>query len=267
MKRVRLDALLVARGLAVSRSQAQALILAGQVRVGDDARTKAGDLVPEDADVSVATPPRFVSRGGEKLDHALMAFDIDVAGLVAADLGASTGGFTDCLLQRGAAKVYAVDVGYGQLNYRLRQDPRVVVMDRTNARYLASLPDAVDLVVVDCSFISLTRILPAALRVMHPDGAAVALIKPQFEAGRGAVGRGGVVRDPATHRAVLESVLRMAAGAGLRLLGLTASPLIGPAGNIEFLAWWRRDVATDDATLAAMVAAVMREIPGRGGAE
>lgn len=264
-KRIRLDALVAARGLTESRSQAAALILAGRVRVGDVAPTyptKAGDLVPEDAVVSLVVPPRFVSRGGEKLDHALTAFALDVAGVVAADLGASTGGFTDCLLQHGAARVYAVDVGYGQLDYRLRVDPRVVVMDRTNARHLESLPEAVDAVVMDCSFISLALILPAAVRVAKTDAALVALVKPQFEAGKAAVGRGGVVRDPETHRAVLQSVVRAAAEAGLRLHGLVASPLRGPAGNVEFLGHWRRGAATDADSVKAMIAWALHEASG-----
>jgi len=265
VKRTRLDALLVTRGLAESRSQAGALILAGRVRMGDTTPTKAGTPVPEDADVSLILPPRFVSRGGEKLDHALTAFALDVAGFVAADLGASTGGFTDCLLQRGASRVYAVDVGYGELHYRLRQDPRVVVMDRTNARYLESLPEPAQIAVMDLSFISLALVLPAALRVTAPDAAVVALIKPQFEAGRGAVGRGGVVRDPETHRAVLQSVTNAARALGLRLHGLTASPLKGPAGNIEFLGYWRRgepaDADTDAETdiTGAMIAWALDE--------
>ncbi len=266
IKRVRLDALVAARGLVESRSKAAALILAGRVRVGEanpTYPTKAGELVPEDTAVSLVAPPRFVSRGGEKLDHALDTFALDVTGAVCADLGASTGGFTDCLLQRGAARVYAVDVGYGQLDYRLRVDPRVVVMDRTNARYLASLPEAVGTVVMDCSFISLALILPAAMRVAAADAAFVALIKPQFEAGRGAVGRGGVVRDPETHRAVLQSVVQSAEGAGLQLRGLTASPLRGPAGNVEFLGYWRRGAATDAADVKAMVAWALDAVSGK----
>ena len=265
-KRVRLDALVAARGLTESRSQAAALILAGRVRVGHDNPTyptKAGELVSEDVVMSLVAPPRFVSRGGEKLEHALATFALDVTGAVCADLGASTGGFTDCLLQHGATRVYAVDVGYGELNYRLRVDPRVVVMDRTNARYLETLPETVSVVVMDCSFISLALILPAAIRIAVDDAAFVALIKPQFEAGRGMVGRGGVVRDPETHRAVLQSVVQSAAGVGLHLSGLTASPLRGPAGNVEFLGYWRKGAATDAADVKAMVAWALDAVSGK----
>jgi 23S rRNA (cytidine1920-2'-O)/16S rRNA (cytidine1409-2'-O)-methyltransferase len=263
VRRVRLDQLLVDRALAPSRSQAQALIMAGQVRIGTEAPTKAGHLVPESAEVRVIASPRFVSRGGEKLDHALSAFQIDVAGLICADFGASTGGFTDCLLQRGAARVYAIDVGYGQLDYRIRQDPHVVVMDRTNARFVATLPEPVALVVIDVSFISLALVLPNAMAVMGPPGRIVALIKPQFEAGKGAVGRGGVVRDPETHRAVLQSVASAAANLGLRLDGLTASPLRGPAGNVEFLGLWSREAPATTEETSARVAAALADVPGR----
>jgi 23S rRNA (cytidine1920-2'-O)/16S rRNA (cytidine1409-2'-O)-methyltransferase len=262
-KRVRLDQLLVDRGLVESRSQAQALILAGNVRVGDTPVTKAGTLVPLDSAVTLAGQRRFVSRGGEKLAHALAALQIDVTDLVCADFGASTGGFTDCLLQAGAAHVYAVDVGYGQLDYRLQQDPRVIVMDRTNARHLESLPEPIALVVMDVSFISLALVLPAALRVLAPDGRIVALVKPQFEAGKEAIGKGGVVRDVHVHRAVLQSVTVAAAALGLRLDGLTASPLRGPAGNVEFLAVWSAGAPLDADEIAAQVAAALAMVPGR----
>ena len=260
--RVRLDQLLVERGLAASRAQAQALIMAGQVRVGDASATKAGTPVAPDSAIAVTGRRRFVSRGGEKLAHALDAFAIDPAGCVCADLGASTGGFTDCLLQRGAARVYAVDVGYGQLDYRLRQEPRVVVMERTNARYLASLPEPVALVVIDVSFIALALVLPAALRLLAPEGRIVALVKPQFEAGKEAIGKGGVVRDKAVHLAVLQSVTAAAAALGLRLDGLTASPLRGPAGNIEFLAAWQRGAPPDELTVGRLIAAALATAPG-----
>jgi 23S rRNA (cytidine1920-2'-O)/16S rRNA (cytidine1409-2'-O)-methyltransferase len=262
-KRVRLDQLLVARGLAESRSQAQALILTGNVRVADTPVTKAGTLVPESSAVTLTGQRRFVSRGGEKLAHALAAFQIDVTGLVCADFGASTGGFTDCLLHHGAARSYAIDVGYGQLDYRLQQDPRVIVMDRTNARHVASLPEPVALVVIDVSFISLALVLPAALRVLAPEGRIVALVKPQFEAGKEAIGKGGVVRDEDVHRAVLQSVTVAAAALGLRLDGLTASPLRGPAGNIEFLATWSRGTPTDTAHVARMIDDALAAAPGR----
>lgn len=240
-KRIRADELLVERQLAENRSRARALIMAGRVRSGDHLIEKAGQQLPPEAELTVVEPARFVSRGGEKLDHALDAFQIDVTGLVCADFGASTGGFTDVLLQRGAAKVYAIDVGYGQLDYRLRQDSRVVVLERTNVRYLESLPEPVNLVVVDVSFISLRLILPAALRLLKPEGRVVALIKPQFEAGREQVGKGGVVRDRKVHRAVLERVLVEAEKLGFTPSGLTRSPITGPAGNVEFLALLERE--------------------------
>ena len=262
-RRVRLDQLLVDRKLAESRSRAQALILAGQVRIGTTTVTKAGELVAAQAEVAVIAPPRFVSRGGEKLDHALAVFDLNVVGCICADFGASTGGFTDCLLQHGAARVYAIDVGYGQLDYRIRQDTRVVVMDRTNVRFVSALPDRVSLAVIDVSFISLALVLPSAIAVSEPTGHIVALIKPQFEAGKGAVGRGGVVRDPETHRAVLQSVASTAASLGLRLGGLTASPLRGPAGNVEFLAVWSLGEPLGADETAAQIAGALETVPGR----
>ncbi len=237
--RVRLDQLLVERGLADSRTRAQALLLAGRVKVGtgDGARTdrKAGDLVDPGLDVSVAAPLPYVSRGGEKLAGALEAFAIDPAGLVCLDVGASTGGFTDALLQRGARRVHAVDVGRGQLAEVLRRDPRVVSRERTNARDLgpALLGEAVSLAVIDVSFISLRLVLPAVVACLAPGGRVVALVKPQFEAGRGRA-PGGVVRDAAVHREVLRGALEHARAAGLVPLGLAASPLVGPAGNREF---------------------------------
>ena len=234
----RLDLLLVERGLAESRAQAQRLIRAGLVRVAGQVADKPGTLVVTSAGVALQARPRFVSRGGEKLEAALARFGLDVAGWVVADVGASTGGFTDCLLQRGAGRVYAIDVGYGQLDWRLRNDPRVVVMERTNARYLESLPELVDLVTGDVAFISLDLILPPAMGWLRPGGQVVALIKPQFEAGRREVGKGGVVRDPGVHQRVLERVLGSAAELGLGLRGLMPSPLRGPAGNVEFLGWW-----------------------------
>jgi 23S rRNA (cytidine1920-2'-O)/16S rRNA (cytidine1409-2'-O)-methyltransferase len=237
--KVRLDQLLVARGLAESRERARRLIMAGQVRVAGQLVDRPASPVAEDAPLEVLAPPPYVSRGGEKLAAALARFRLGVRGCVCADLGASTGGFTDCLLQGGAARVYAVDVGYGVLDARLRGDPRVVVLERTNARYLTSLPEPIDLVTADVAFISLSLVLAPALQLLRPEGRIVALIKPQFEAGRGQVGKGGVVRDPAIHRAVLERVLAWAQEHGLQLLGLMLSPLRGPAGNREFLAAWR----------------------------
>jgi 23S rRNA (cytidine1920-2'-O)/16S rRNA (cytidine1409-2'-O)-methyltransferase len=241
--RQRLDVLLVERGLTESRAQAQRLIRAGSVRVVGQVADKPGVQVATDVEITLQSRPRFVSRGGEKLEAALVRFDLDVAGVVAADVGASTGGFTDCLLQRGACRIYAIDVGYGQLAWQLRNDPRVIVMERTNARHLHSLPEMVGLVTADVSFISLGLILPMAVRWLRPGGQVVTLIKPQFEAGRREVGKGGVVRDPAVHRRVLERVLDIAAGLDLGLRGLMPSPLRGPAGNVEFLGWWELGVA------------------------
>lgn len=236
--RERLDVLLVTRELAQSRAQAHRLIRAGLVRVDGQLVDKPGTPVLPDAKITLEARPRFASRGGEKLEAALTGFELSVSGWVVADVGASTGGFTDCLLQRGAHRVYAIDVGYGQLDWRLRNDERVVVMERTNARYLESLSEPVDLVTVDVSFISLGLILPAAMQWLRQNGQVIALIKPQFEAGRREVGKGGVVRDPMVHRAVLERVLETAEELGLGLRGLMASPLRGPAGNVEFLGWW-----------------------------
>jgi len=233
--RERLDEALVARGLAESRSQARALVMAGAVRVGGRVVDKPGMPLPEGL-LEVTGGGRFVSRGGEKLQRALDRFLVAPTGWVCADLGASTGGFTDCLLQAGAARVYAVDVGRGQIHWRLRQDPRVVTIERQNARYLESLPEPVALVVVDVSFISLALIFPTMRRLLAPAGQALTLVKPQFEAGRGAVGKGGVVRDPATHRSVLHQFLVDARREGFGTRGLIPSPLRGPAGNVEFLA-------------------------------
>jgi 23S rRNA (cytidine1920-2'-O)/16S rRNA (cytidine1409-2'-O)-methyltransferase len=237
-RKVRLDLLLVERGLVESRSLAQRLIRAGEVQVDGQLVDKPGADVPEDGNISLKAKPRFVSRGGEKLAAALERFPVSVAGQVAADIGASTGGFTDCLLQHGAAKVYAIDVGYGQLAWELRQDARVVVMERVNARYLATLPELVDVIVSDVSFISLRIIYATAVHWLKPGGTVISLIKPQFEAGRERVGKGGVVRDPAVHRQVLETVTASMADLGLGLRGLMLSPLRGPAGNVEFLGWW-----------------------------
>ena len=210
--------------------------MAGDVLVNGVAVTRAGSRVGDRDELTLKMPPRFVSRGGEKLEHALARFEVNVLGKVAADFGASTGGFSDCLLQRGASRIYAIDVGYGQLADRLRRDPRVVVMDRLNARTIEGLPEPVDVVTIDVSFIGLRLVLPAAQRVVKSEGDIVVLVKPQFEAGRGDVGRGGVVRDPETHRRVLEGLFAAAGELDLGVVGLTASPLRGPAGNVEFLA-------------------------------
>ncbi len=235
MKKRRLDVLVTERGLAETRAKARALIMAGEVLVDGQVQTKPGALLRDDAAIALREGLPYVSRGGLKLAHALDSFGMSVLGRVALDVGASTGGFTDCLLQRGAARVYAVDVGYGQLDWRLRSDPRVVVMERTNIRYLESLPEEPVLAVVDVSFISLRLVLPVVYRLTAPTAECVALVKPQFEAGRAQVAKGGVVRDPAIHRQVLERVVAEAAEMGWRARGLVRSPIVGPAGNVEFL--------------------------------
>ncbi|RMD89169.1 MAG: TlyA family RNA methyltransferase [Alphaproteobacteria bacterium] len=237
--RMRADQALVARGLAPSRTRAQALILAGLVFSGERRIEKAGEHIAADQPLEVrGSDHPWVSRGGLKLVHALDHFAIDVAGAVAIDVGASTGGFTDVLLSHGAARVYAVDVGHGQLAWRLRQDPRVIVLERTNARYLRKreVPEPVDIVVCDASFIGLRTILPAPLALTRPGAHLIALIKPQFEVGKGAVGSGGVVRDPALHEEVCARITAwIGALPGWRGLGIEPSPILGPKGNREFL--------------------------------
>ncbi|HNT75883.1 MAG TPA: TlyA family RNA methyltransferase [Anaerolineae bacterium] len=258
MKQERLDVLLVARGLAADADRAQRLIRAGEVLVNGELSDQPGALLPADATLTLKSKPRFVSRGGEKLEAALARFPLDVAGKTAADIGAAAGGFTDCLLQRGAAKVYALDVGYGQLAWTLRQDARVVLMERVNARYVTALPEPVDMVVSDVSFIALRTIYATAVRWLKPGGNVVTLIKPQFEAGRASVGRGGVVRDSAAHRQVLEDVTAALSALGLALRGLMVSPLRGPAGNVEFLGWWQRAAGDEDA--APWIDAALAEV-------
>ena len=241
--RVRLDELLCERGLAPTRSRAQALVLAGRVYAGERRLDKPGLQVAADLPVAVRMADEYVSRGAHKLIAALDAFAIDPAGLVCLDVGASTGGFTDVLLQRGAARVYAVDVGYGQFDARLRSDGRVIVLERTNARNLtpALVPEPVGLVVCDASFIGLRTVLPAALELTATGAALVALIKPQFEVGKGRVGKGGVVRDPALHDEVCAAVASWLGGLpGWTVLGIVPSPLLGPAGNREFLIGGRK---------------------------
>ena len=236
--KLRLDQLLVELGHAESRTRAQALVLAGRVFRGEERLDKPGLQVTGDLPVTVRAVEEHVSRGAHKLIAGLDAFGVDPAGLVCLDVGASTGGFTDVLLRRGAVRVYAVDVGYGQLDARLRGDPRVVVRERTNARRLttAEVPEPVGLVVCDASFISLRTVLPAPLALTRPDASLVALIKPQFEVGKGRVGKGGVVRDPALHEEVCADIEAWLAGIpGWRVLGIEPSPLLGPAGNREFL--------------------------------
>jgi 23S rRNA (cytidine1920-2'-O)/16S rRNA (cytidine1409-2'-O)-methyltransferase len=260
MPKVRLDVLLVERGLAESRAKAQALIMAGQVRVAGQTALKPATAISSDAELSVDSGPRFVSRGGEKLDAALEAFAIDVTGLTCADVGSSTGGFTDCLLQGGAARVYAIDVGKGILHWKLRNDPRVVVMEETNARFVESLPERIDFVTIDASFISLKILLPVVKRWNEGEGirgqGIVALIKPQFEAGKKDVARGdGVIRDPEIHRQVLNDVLAYAQLEGFGIHGLIKSPLLGPKGNAEFLVWLREQ--KNDADIFALVDSVL----------
>lgn len=238
--KTRLDLLLTERGLAESRSQAQRLVMAGQVRVDGQVASKPSDQVLETADLQVEHGPRYVSRGGDKLEGALQAFGLtQLQDRICADLGASTGGFTDCLLQHGATRVYAVDVGYGILHWKLRNDPRVMVMERKNARYVAGFPEQVSLVTIDASFISLKILLPTVKSWWaQTGGQVVALIKPQFEAGREEVAHGdGVVRDPAVHRKVLADVLGFATVEGFAVRGLVRSGLLGPKGNTEFLVW------------------------------
>jgi 23S rRNA (cytidine1920-2'-O)/16S rRNA (cytidine1409-2'-O)-methyltransferase len=232
----------VARQAGISRSQARSLIMEGRVRVDGIVVTKAGHNVKSSAAIAIESPRRFVSRGGEKLERALDAFRLDVRGAHALDVGASTGGFTDCLLQRGAASVIALDVGYGQLDWKLRNDPRVRVMERTNFRLLHddAFPDGFDLIVIDTSFISVLTMAERAKRYLRSAGSIVALVKPQFEAGRRRLGGGGVVRDPAVHRAILRELRQGIAAIGLVPVELAASPLVGPAGNREFLMLVRR---------------------------
>ena len=274
MSKRRLDVLLVDRGLAESREKAQALVMAGQVTVDERPAPKPGVLVAETASLAVASRPRFVSRGGEKLERAFEAFGFDVTGLVVADIGASTGGFTDCLLQHGASRIYAIDVGHGQLDYRLRGDARVVVMESVNAREMAPLPEPVDFVTIDVSFISLRLVLPTAARLLRPGpapgnpkvapkgegfapgnpstgsgrglkvaptsegaGAIVALFKPQFEAAKAEVPRGGVIRDAQVHSVLVGRFAQWCVTNGFRIRDMVASPILGDAGNREFLFW------------------------------
>jgi 23S rRNA (cytidine1920-2'-O)/16S rRNA (cytidine1409-2'-O)-methyltransferase len=240
-RKQRLDTLLATRGLFASRSRAAASVMAGEVSVGAERRTasKPGEMVAADVELSVRAPPPFVSRGGVKLANALDAFGVEVSGRRALDVGASTGGFSDCLLQRGAGAVIAVDVGYGDLDYRLRTDPRVTVLERTNARSLTPelLPYAPDLAVIDVSFISLTKVLPALLTCMAPRFDALAMVKPQFEVGRERVGKGGVVRSADDRRSALVDVGAAARELGAAVLGYASSGLPGPKGNLESFVW------------------------------
>ena len=235
MAKRRLDALLVDRGLAESPEKARALVMAGQVTVDERPAPKPGFLVAEDVSLVVDLGPRYVSRGGEKMEHALSSFGIDVTGLVAADIGASTGGFTDCLLQHGAIRVYAIDVGRAQLDYTLRNDPRVVSMESVNARELSSLPEPIDIAVIDVSFISLRTILPAVAKLLKPEGPIIALFKPQFEAARDEVPRGGVIRDAQLHASLIGRFAAWLVTNGFSIQDIVASPILGAEGNREFL--------------------------------
>lgn len=235
----RLDKLLVERGLVSSRSKSQRMIMAGEVMVSGTKAIKPGMIVPRDTQIEIIPPKEYVSRGGQKLAAALDEFDISITNKICADVGACTGGFTDVLLKNGAVRVYSIDVGYGQLDWKLRQDTRVVVMERTNARYLNTLPEPVDIVAIDVSFISLKKILPAVKKWLAIEADIVILIKPQFEAGKKYVGKGGIVKDPAVHKIVLQDILDWSHKHKLNPIGLMESPITGSDGNREFLAWLR----------------------------
>ena len=241
MPKMRLDRLLVERGLARSRSQAAAMIMAAEVKVGDRVLDKPGSRVDASAQVQLKAKPRYVSRGGIKLEAALSAFDIDVRGSVCADVGSSTGGFTDCLLQHGAARIHAIDVGAGLLDYRLRIDQRVRLWEKTNARYLDSLGEQVDLVAIDVSFISLRLILPRVMGWLGENADVIALVKPQFEARKADIGKGGIVRDATVRREALERVAAFATEMGFGVQGVMESPITGQKGNREYLMWIRLD--------------------------
>ena len=241
----RLDTLLVGRGLTESRERAKQLILAGEVIVAGNAQVKPGQLISSDAEIVVKQPPRYVSRGGLKLEKALQVFQVDVRDSIAIDVGASTGGFTDCLLQHGAKFVYAVDVGHGQLIWKLRQDPRVCVIEGANIRTIDvnRFESSVEIGVVDVSFISLQKVLPIVTQIVNPIGDVLALVKPQFEAGRKHVGKGGVVRDARVHVQVLGNIVQFIQGLDLSVMGISHSPIRGTAGNIEYLIWFKTGVA------------------------
>lgn len=261
----RLDRLLVERGLAESRTQAQGLIMAGEVRVNEEVASKVGQRVALDARITILEKLPYVSRGGLKLAGALADFGYDPAGKTCADVGASTGGFTDVLLQRGAARVYAIDVGYGQLAWKLRQDARVVILERTNARHLDTLGEPIDLAVMDASFISIELLLPAIARWLRPGGDVITLIKPQFEAGRDEVGKGGVVRAPEVHARVLHARVAYAEANGWTVHDMTASPITGPAGNREFFLWLSLGAGDPCNVAAAVGRALARAERASGG--
>jgi 23S rRNA (cytidine1920-2'-O)/16S rRNA (cytidine1409-2'-O)-methyltransferase len=263
MKKKRIDILLVERGLAESRNQAQRLVMAGEVRSDGEMIHKPSSQVNINAEIEVKERPPFVSRGGKKLAAALEVFAVDVFGKICADVGASTGGFTDCLLQNGASKVYAIDVGYGVLHWKLRRDARVVVMERTNARYVDVLPEPMDLVTIDASFISLNLILPAVMGWFDCDqGQVIALIKPQFEAGRKAAAvHAGVIMDRSVHAQVLNATLSTAVALGFYPTGLIPSPIRGPKGNIEFLVDLRLVIPGQAPDLGEMIEQALKSIP------
>jgi 23S rRNA (cytidine1920-2'-O)/16S rRNA (cytidine1409-2'-O)-methyltransferase len=237
----RIDVILAEKGLVESRSQAQRLIMAGQVRVDGQVIHKPSRRVPPNSQIEIKALPKFVSRGGDKLAAVLDSYPIDVIGRICADVGASTGGFTDCLLQNGAARVYAIDVGHGVLHWRLRNDSRVVVMEKTNARKLKTLPELVGLTTIDASFISLRTLLPVIREWLTPGAELIALIKPQFEAGKKDVGKQGVVRDPTIHQKVVERIVDEVIELDLHPQGVMRSPLMGPKGNVEFFIWCRNE--------------------------
>jgi 23S rRNA (cytidine1920-2'-O)/16S rRNA (cytidine1409-2'-O)-methyltransferase len=255
----RLDVLLVERELVETQQRAQVLILAGEVQVNDRVVDKAGALVADDVAITIRVPLKYVGRGGLKLEGALDMFRVDPRDKICADVGASTGGFTDCLLQRGAARIYAIDVGYGQLAWKLRSDPRVVVMDRVNIRHVEALPEPIDLAVIDVSFISLTLVFPVVRILSKPHGEVIALIKPQFEAGREQVGRGGIVRDAHVHRAVLEKIARYAVENDWRVRGICRSPIVGAGGNVEFFIHLSADASLTNADVAEGIARAVTE--------
>lgn len=245
---------MVERGLAESRAQAQRLIMAGQVRVDEEVILKPSVMLTDDSRLSLVERPKYLSRGGEKLAAALTAFSVQVVDEICADVGASTGGFTDCLLQQGALKVYAIDVGHGILHWKLRRDGRVVVMEETNARYIERLPELIHLVTIDASFISLKTLLPVVKNWLDENGEVIALIKPQFEAGRRQVARGeGVIRDPGIHHQILQDILKFTEAEGFRVRGLIRSPLLGPKGNTEFLAWFSIDTSRVNEDIEALI--------------
>jgi len=262
MKKKRIDVLLVERGLVESRNRAQRLVMAGEVRVEGEMIHKPSTQVPENAQIDIKMRPKYISRGGKKLEAAIETFKVPVSGKVCADVGASTGGFTDCLLQNGAKKVYAIDVGYGVLHWKLRQDPRVIVMERTNARYLDGLPEPVELVTIDASFISLSLLLPAVIGWFEgAKGQVIALVKPQFEAGRKAAAlHAGVIKDRSVHEEVLKATLSDTLELGLWPIGLIPSPIRGPKGNVEFLVNLVLERPPEDVNLEKLVEQAIQNI-------